>query len=256
MSSPPASPASTARPSATADRTPASTSERENFLDLALARLSLSRVASPAPPSSHATVPGAFPAAGGSNHSGSHAATFETLGTRTSRPTCAAEQEGEEGEGLRQPGSTFFTHSGSRTSDFTSGLMTPEEAQSYAGEVARDFLFSEEDEEGGGRLGSEKLIFYQSLVVQFHLCAPKDVPTSITACCKLLSGVHISIREYLNAVKKGKNVKNTVKQHRSRKELRNYLLEGPKKQKLVSLDTAKSELLQPFLVEVNFPRGR
>ncbi|GAA6016297.1 hypothetical protein JCM10207_000461 [Rhodosporidiobolus poonsookiae] len=243
MSDRPLSRASTARPGA--PRTPATPSERDTFLSLALARLSLSRPSTPANglgalrPASERDE-GTDQDRGEGSAGATEAKTMQTLGTVTSPAQPRSSASGA--------GGPLFSLSGSETSPFTDGLMSRDEADEYAGSVVRSFL--SENSSRVERTKHERLVFYQSLCVQFDLCDPEDVPSTQTQCCKMLEEVNICLREYLDVLDAGGDVRTEVKRYETRHDLRKYLWEGPMHEKYIPLNLAKAELLNPFLVNV------
>ncbi|GAA5873160.1 hypothetical protein JCM8547_006805 [Rhodosporidiobolus lusitaniae] len=237
----PPSRTSTVRPGDS--RTPASAAERENFLSLALARLSLSRPATPRAPLE--PVPSAT-----EQDSTLPPPTMQTLGSATSRPSAEQEEEGEEA-GTRSHrrgsggGDTFFTLSGSRTS-LTDGTLSRDETSSLAHEVVFAFLTdSVQDSYDLAEFRSDRLLFYRALLIQFGICKPKNLPNTIEGCRKLLRQIHICLKEYLKVVERGGDVGAEVQRARP---LPSFRPRPPCR--TIPLDRAKSELLQPFLIEV------
>ncbi|GAA5858662.1 hypothetical protein JCM1840_006505 [Sporobolomyces johnsonii] len=127
-----------------------------------------------------------------------------------------------------------------------SGTMSRDEAVSYAGHVALAFVMCPSDVSGGSQ--ARKLVFYQSLIVQFDLCDHEVLPTSINKCRELLrTGVYISIKEYLEVVARRGDVLREVTQFNSKTALRRHLM---KRRKRAPLEKAKAEMLQPFLISM------
>jgi hypothetical protein len=211
----PVSRTDTVRPAAPTPRTP-SFVEREGFLSAALARLSLT----PRPP-----TPAVLPTVASSSEESENptVAHLETLASETSRP---AAERGGGGQA-----DSIYSLSGTRTSDLTrsflDGTISRDEQESLAGEYVTNALFSDDDSFVGTQ--SQRLLFYQALVIQFgawklhsqprkrrsllrldvffpDLADVEDVPDTITQCKKLLVDVHISIRECLEVVERGGNV--------------------------------------------------
>ncbi|BGP17719.1 hypothetical protein JCM10213_005299 [Rhodosporidiobolus nylandii] len=238
----PTSRASTVRPQ-DGHRAPSNTSERSEFLSLALSRLNLSRPSTPAA-ASNSLAPLAD---ADEEHSSVDSRTMQTLGSVSS----PVDRRNSSRRASSTADPTFFTLSGS----YTSGAMRNSETPSLlsvedASGIVASFLV--DSDSFATRSRSEKLLFYQSLVVQFGLCDVENVPTSVTACHKLLRQVHISIKQYLMAVSGGRSI-DTVTRYRNVRELREYLTSGSKKSKknkLVSLDQAKSEMMRPFLINL------
>ncbi|GAA5858664.1 hypothetical protein JCM1840_006506 [Sporobolomyces johnsonii] len=138
-------------------------------------------------------------------------------------------------------GSTSGDDGGSR-----SGLLSRDEASSYAHEVALAFVENPSHVSGGSP--ARKLVFYQSLIVQFALRTHEELPNSITKCKKLLrASLNIAIKQYLEVMARGGNVLQEVEQFKSKKALRLHLM---KRRNRVRLETAKAEMLQPFLVTI------
>ncbi|GAA5986130.1 hypothetical protein JCM11641_004719 [Rhodosporidiobolus odoratus] len=218
----------------------ADSSDREDFLSSALARLNLTP--RPPTPALNLGALGEYDEDDDDVSSSDGPKTMQTLGSVTSPATRRGSmQTGASG--------TFVSLSGSRTSGTarqseTSTLLSVEDAS----DIVHSFFVN--SDRSSGRTGSEKLLFFQALVVQFAVCRPSKVPSSIKNCVKLLRQVHISIRQYLNVVQRGGDVATEVQRFRSKAELRDFLCSGKRKKKLVALDTAKSEMLTPFLIEL------
>ncbi|GAA5986133.1 hypothetical protein JCM11641_004720 [Rhodosporidiobolus odoratus] len=224
----PLSRASTLRPQDTT-RTPSSAAEREDFLTLALQRLHLT----PRPTTPRLLLAPVPASEGLVSDVDQGAKTMQTLGSVTSPATDHVSSAGRTGEGsdLAHPQPTFCTLSGTHTSSFTEGLTSRDEAESYADEVVQSFLSEESSLAVIRSAKEERLIFYQALVVQFGLREPEEVPTTATQCCKLLSDVHICLREYLSLLERGDNVRTELKRHETAHDLRKYLWAGPKEKK-------------------------
>ncbi|GAA5889255.1 hypothetical protein JCM5296_005848 [Sporobolomyces johnsonii] len=140
-------------------------------------------------------------------------------------------------------GSTSGDDGGSR-----SGLMSRDEASSYAHEVALAFVQNPSHVSGGS--SARKLVFYQSLIVQFALRTHAELPTSIKKCKKLLKArLHISIKQYLEVMRRGGNVLTEVKQFRSKAALCSHLR---KPRTRVRIDEAKAEMLEPLLITISY----
>ncbi|GAA6040505.1 hypothetical protein JCM8097_005438 [Rhodosporidiobolus ruineniae] len=226
-------------------RPPTSNRDRQEFLELALSRLNLG---SPRPPSPSPVKP-----------------SFEPLGSKTSGPSSAptepldsnaAASSSSSVPSSRAPAS-LHSLSGSRTtSAITQELLSSgrDDAESLANEIVLSALEGEssfgDDGEEAGFEGSERLLFYRGLVIQFGLHEENGVPSSVKGCKDLLRTVHICIQDYLAVLEKGGNVRTEVQRHDSAAALARYLRKGKDGERFVALDLVKRELLNPFLVTV------
>ncbi|GAA5926951.1 hypothetical protein JCM1841_001596 [Sporobolomyces salmonicolor] len=211
MSSRSSSPASTVRA-----RTPSAPSHPD-FLVSALSRLNLAPA--PSPPRCLETLVSQSPSAA-------------SLYTLRSSPSYDDPE-------IWTLGSTSGDDGASR-----SGLMSRDEALSYAGDVAFAFATNPSHVSSGSQ--ARKLVFYQSLLVQFALCVHEQLPASIVRCKKLLrASVRISIKQYLEVVARRGDVLSEVTQFDSTAALRRHL---KKPGNHAPIKTAKAEMLQPFLV--------
>ncbi|SCZ87553.1 BZ3500_MvSof-1268-A1-R1_Chr2-2g05019 [Microbotryum saponariae] len=94
---------------------------------------------------------------------------------------------------------------------------------------------------------SEKVIFYQSFILQWQLKPVHSLPNTITSCKKVLRTVNVNIAELLSVMRSGGSL-TSVPMYRNKTLLRASITNG----KRAPLKTAKREMLQPFLVQVNF----
>ncbi|POY73305.1 hypothetical protein BMF94_3639 [Rhodotorula taiwanensis] len=130
----------------------------------------------------------------------------------------------------------------------TASLLSHSELSSYASSVILDTLSSGSNTVPFGlRATSEKLAFYQSLILQFGLQTQSCLPKTIKKCTKLLRTIHIAVGEYLAVIKRGGNVKTEVPRYKSAAKLR-QALSGKKNKKRVPRDLIKSQLLTVFMV--------
>ncbi|GAA5855855.1 hypothetical protein JCM9279_003340 [Rhodotorula babjevae] len=232
------SPASTVRhagpprPRSAAARPPG---ERDDFLASALARLNLSRPSTPSLARAHpALVDTTAP-----THD--DPSIWRTLSAATSACSATGDEDEEDEEGPHSllEGRTAAQQYADSVVLLTLGTSTTGDGSEWAHEV-----------DGGAR---KRLVFYQALLIQFERCKPEDVPSSVTACLKLLRRIHVCIPHYLAVVRRGGIVAEEVEQFKSVLALREYLQTGSKKQrakKLIPRDVAKSEFLKPFLITV------
>ncbi|SCV70538.1 BQ2448_1932 [Microbotryum intermedium] len=98
----------------------------------------------------------------------------------------------------------------------------------------------------------DKILFYQSFILQWRefelqLKPVHSLPNTITSCKKVLRTVNINISELLSVMRSGGSLK-SVTLYRSKNMLRASIMSGHR----APLKTAKREMLQPFLVQVNF----
>ncbi|KAK4049159.1 hypothetical protein OIV83_004322 [Microbotryomycetes sp. JL201] len=135
------------------------------------------------------------------------------------------------------------------SSDGTVSLFTPatqserawsdhtrESNSAYADSVAQYYV---RDMQQFVQAGSQhRVLFYQALLMQFN---------SVTQCKKLLRMVHISITEYLDAMRRGQSA-SVVTRYASKHDLRLAIM--LKDAKICKLGKAKAEMMQPFLVEI------
>ncbi|KAM0786480.1 hypothetical protein ACM66B_001939 [Microbotryomycetes sp. NB124-2] len=124
-------------------------------------------------------------------------------------------------------------------------VHTREDNSAYADSVAHYYI---QDMQQFVRAGVQhRVLFYQALLMQFNVCRPENVPTSVTQCKKFLRTVHISIKEYLDAMYQGLSA-SVVTRYASKRDLSLAIMLGEAKR--CKLGRAKEEMMQPFLVEV------
>ncbi|GAA5909398.1 hypothetical protein JCM8208_005729 [Rhodotorula glutinis] len=210
--------------------------ERDCFLASALARLNLSRPSTPALAHPHpALVDTTAP-----THD--DPSIWRTLSAATSQLGATDDDDdGESGTQSLIEGRTPAQRYADSVVLLTLGTSTTGGGSEWAHEV-----------DGGTR---KRLVSYQALLVQFERCEPEDVPSSVTACLKLLRHIHVHIPHYLAVVRRGGVVAEEVEQFQSVQALRDFLRAGSKKQrakKIIPRDLAKSEFLKPFLITVGY----
>ncbi|SGZ10837.1 BQ5605_C067g12827 [Microbotryum silenes-dioicae] len=124
-------------------------------------------------------------------------------------------------------------------------LKSSEVNSSYADSYTADLLSN--PDRFFTSTSSEKVIFYQSFILQWQLKPVHSLPNTITSCKKVLRTVNVNIAELLSVMRSGGSLTN-VPMYRNKTLLRASITNG----KWAPLKTAKREMLQPFLVQVNF----